>query len=111
MGLTFFINLCLFAFLLGQRNALTPSQRRRWNLIAWAAMGLAVLSKGLIGVALPALALGAYVTAQHDVSVLRRLNLVPGLALMLLICAPWFVDMCMGIDNTRHHHKTPSKKK
>jgi 4-amino-4-deoxy-L-arabinose transferase-like glycosyltransferase len=60
-------------------------------LAGWAAMALAVLSKGLIGLALPMGAVALYVLWQRDFGLLRRLHLVPGAALFLLLAAPWFV--------------------
>lgn len=91
MGLTFFTTAALFGFLLAQQAHLAPGMQRRWMLAAWAAMGFAVLSKGLIGIVLPGLALLAYALLQRDGSVLRRLRPLSGLALFLVITAPWFV--------------------
>ncbi len=56
-----------------------------------ASVALAVLSKGLIGIVLPGLALAAYVATTRDAAVLRRLHLLAGLALFSAIAAPWFV--------------------
>ncbi|MEO8717815.1 MAG: glycosyltransferase family 39 protein [Burkholderiales bacterium] len=95
MGLAFFATAALFCFLLSQQSRIAESERRRWMLAAWAAMGLAVLSKGLIGAVLPALALVIYVAVQRDASPLRRLWLLPGLALFLLVAAPWFAAVQM----------------
>src|SRR5204863_10039116 len=52
MGLTFFLELALFSLVLAWRRAATAAEQRRWLLLAWAAMALAVLSKGLVGVVL-----------------------------------------------------------
>ena len=60
-------------------------------LIAWAALALAVLSKGLIGVVLPGGALVLYTLATRDFGVWRRLHLVEGLIVFLAVAAPWFV--------------------
>lgn len=91
MGLTFFLSAAVFSFLLAQRAGLDVGRRRAWMLGAWALMGLAVLSKGLIGIVLPALALAAYVAVERDASVLERLHWRPGLALLLALTLPWFV--------------------
>ena len=64
---------------------------RAWMLGCWAAMALAVLTKGLIGVLIPAAALGAYILWQRDWNLLRSLNLRWGLPLFAAIAAPWFV--------------------
>lgn len=60
-------------------------------LAAWGAGALAVLSKGLVGVVLPALTLLAYVALRRERALLRRLHLLAGGALLLLITAPWFI--------------------
>jgi 4-amino-4-deoxy-L-arabinose transferase-like glycosyltransferase len=57
----------------------------------WAAMALAVLTKGVIGVLIPAVTLGVYTLWQRDFEVLRRLNLRGGVPLFLVIAVPWFV--------------------
>src|SRR5713226_2722402 len=95
-GTTFFMILALSAFLLAQRDGVTARQHRAWMLAAWAAMGLATMRKGLIGLVLPLAALVIYVALQRDPSILRRLCLIPGLALMLFIAAPWFVAVSLA---------------
>lgn len=91
MGVSAFLSLAVFAVLLAQRDEAQERERRAWMLLAWAAMALAVLSKGLIGVVLPAGAILLYALWQRDFGLLRRLHLVPGAALFLLLAAPWFV--------------------
>jgi 4-amino-4-deoxy-L-arabinose transferase-like glycosyltransferase len=91
MGLTFFLNAALVAFLLSRRPGLAAHAERGWMLAAWAAMALAVLSKGLVGVVLPALALSVYVLVERDWGLLRRLHWGAGLAVFTAIAAPWFV--------------------
>ena len=65
----------------------------RWLLVGWAACGLAVLSKGLIGVVLPALVIGPWLLAQGRWRDLLRLLHPAALALFALIALPWFVLM------------------
>ncbi|MFN3565178.1 MAG: phospholipid carrier-dependent glycosyltransferase, partial [Burkholderiaceae bacterium] len=97
MGLTFFLSAAVFCLLLAQRDAIDDRRRHAWMIGAWAMMGLAVLSKGLIGVVLPALALAAYVVVERDASVLRRLHWRSGLAVLLALTVPWFVAMQMRV--------------
>ncbi len=61
MGVSFFMSGTILACLMALRDGATPSEERNWMLAAWAAMALAVLSKGLIGIVLPGTALLAYV--------------------------------------------------
>jgi len=95
MTVTLFLGTAVFAFVIAQHDAATPRERRRWMLVAWAAMAGGVLSKGLIGVALPAVALGAYVLIRRDWSLLKRLHPVAGLAILLALTAPWFIAVSM----------------
>ncbi|MGB5080420.1 MAG: glycosyltransferase family 39 protein [Burkholderiales bacterium] len=91
MGLTFFLTAALLGFLLSRREGISESAERGWMMLAWAAAGLAVLSKGVVGVVLPSLALLAYVVARRDGSPLRRLSWGPGLCVFGAIVLPWFV--------------------
>ncbi|MFZ5522775.1 MAG: glycosyltransferase family 39 protein [Pseudomonadota bacterium] len=86
MGVTFFITLSIVALLIAQQQKAS----RNWMLLAWAAMALAVLSKGLMGIVLPGAALFIYCVAERDFGVLKRMHWLPGLAVFLLIVAPWF---------------------
>jgi 4-amino-4-deoxy-L-arabinose transferase-like glycosyltransferase len=91
MGVTFFLSACAFAFALAQRDAASPSERLRWMIAAWAAAALATLSKGLIGVVLPAAAVTLYVILERDWRLLRRVHWIAGGLTGLAIAAPWFV--------------------
>jgi 4-amino-4-deoxy-L-arabinose transferase-like glycosyltransferase len=90
MGLSVLMAAAVFAFAVAQAEA-ALHERRRWMLVAWAAMALAVLSKGLVGAVLPIAAVGAYVLLQRDWKLLSRLELLRGGLLLLAIAAPWFV--------------------
>ena len=89
MGVTFFLTLGIAGLLLGQVQTDTKIQRN-WMLLAWAALGLAVLSKGLMGLVLPGTALFLYAVVQRDFSVFKRMHWMAGLAVFLLVTAPWF---------------------
>jgi 4-amino-4-deoxy-L-arabinose transferase-like glycosyltransferase len=90
MALSFFMSAAVLAFAVAQREP-GEAGRRRWMLVAWAAMALAVLTKGLVGAVLPIGAAGVYVLVQRDWKLLSRLELVRGGLLFLAIAAPWFV--------------------
>jgi 4-amino-4-deoxy-L-arabinose transferase-like glycosyltransferase len=87
MGVTFFITLGIAGLLLAQAE---PDKQRKWMMLAWAGLALAVLSKGLMGLILPGTALFIYCLVQRDFGVLKRMHWLPGLALFLLITLPWF---------------------
>ena len=50
MGLTLWTTATLVSLLLAEDARARPGEQRRWMLAAWAAMALAVLSKGLVGI-------------------------------------------------------------
>lgn len=89
MGVTFFISLGIFAFLIAQQETETK-QQRNWMLLAWVGMALAMLSKGLIGLILPGTAIFIYCIVQRDFTVLKHMHWLSGLIVFLLITAPWF---------------------
>jgi 4-amino-4-deoxy-L-arabinose transferase-like glycosyltransferase len=96
MGLTSCLTLGLLAFLLALHGAPRSRASRRWMWTAWAAMGLAFLSKGLIGLAIPGAAMAAYALIQRDLSFLKRLEPFPGIAIMLVIALPWIVAVSIA---------------
>jgi 4-amino-4-deoxy-L-arabinose transferase-like glycosyltransferase len=90
MGVSLFLSGAVFAYLLS-RQATTRAAEAGWMLVAWAAMALAVMSKGLIGVVLPFATLVGYAVWHRQPGVLRRLYWLPGIALFTVITAPWFL--------------------
>ena len=95
MGVTFFLSTGLFCFLLGMACPRATREEGLWMLGAWAAMAAAVLSKGLIGLLLPGLALLAYSIVQRDWSSWQRTRPVAGALLFLVIAAPWFIKVSL----------------
>jgi 4-amino-4-deoxy-L-arabinose transferase-like glycosyltransferase len=96
MGVTFCLSLGLLSFLLAQRGKQPTRESRLWMLTAWCAMGLAFLSKGLIGFVMPAGAMAAYALIQRDVSFLKRLNLLAGVPILLFIALPWIIAVSLA---------------
>ena len=94
-GVTFWMTVGLGSLFLAQRDDATPGEERGWMLAAWAALALAVLSKGLIGIVLPGGALVIYSLLRRDWSLWRRLHLVGGAVLFLAIAAPWFIAVSL----------------
>ena len=89
MGLSFFLQLAWSAFIFAQTAA--PRPARHWMWLAYAALALAVLSKGIVALVLTGLALVVYSVLQKDRSPWKKLSPLSGLLLFLLIAAPWFV--------------------
>jgi 4-amino-4-deoxy-L-arabinose transferase-like glycosyltransferase len=96
MGVSFFLSMAIFGFVLAQRDAASARETRNAMLLAWGALGLAVLSKGLIGLVLPGAALVLYTLWQRDWALWRRLHPGKGLVLLLAITAPWFVAVSLA---------------
>ena len=90
MLLSFCLIAALSCFLMAQARRDAAPHWRTWMLGCWAAMALAVLTKGLIGALIPAATLVSYVVWQRDWQLLRRLNLRWGIALFAAIAVPWF---------------------
>ena len=90
MGVTFFITLGIVGLLLGQKEENDVRTRRNWMVLAWVAMALAVLSKGLMGLVLPGAALFLYSILQRDIGVWKRMHWSIGLLLFMLVVSPWF---------------------
>ncbi|MBE0621878.1 MAG: glycosyltransferase family 39 protein [Burkholderiales bacterium] len=91
MGVSFFLAAAVCAFLLAQHDTTAARKRTGWMLTAWAAVALAVLSKGLIGLVLPGAALVLYILVERDWKLIGRLRLATGIVLLLVLTLPWFV--------------------
>ncbi|HKI73345.1 MAG TPA: phospholipid carrier-dependent glycosyltransferase, partial [Pseudomonadales bacterium] len=91
MSVSVFIVVGLGCLVLAQRERSRPKILRNWMLLGYAALAAAVMTKGLIGVVLPAAAVFLYSIWQRDWEIWRRLHLVKGTLLLLALTAPWFV--------------------
>jgi 4-amino-4-deoxy-L-arabinose transferase-like glycosyltransferase len=94
MGLSAFLVAALCSLLLAQ-TAQDKNQSRNWMWACWAFMALATLSKGLIGAAIPAMVFVAYSLSTWDWKIWTRLKLFSGMAIYLIITAPWFVMVAL----------------
>lgn len=84
--LMFFITACVFSFFLGFTG------HRGWYFAAYAAAGLAALTKGPIGLAIPGAAILPFLIHVRGLRKwLREGHVLPGLALFLLIVLPWYI--------------------
>lgn len=95
MGFTFFMTLALCGFLFAQHPAATARDNSVWMHVTWAALAGAVLSKGLAGAVLPGAVLVIYTLVNRDWPPWKRLHLLTGGALFLLISAPWFIAVTL----------------
>jgi 4-amino-4-deoxy-L-arabinose transferase-like glycosyltransferase len=91
MSVAFFLAAALCFFLLAQREGASSRASHASMLGCWASMGLAVLSKGLIGVVLPGLVLAVYLALVRDWTMISRLRIAEGIVILTAIVSPWFV--------------------
>ncbi len=85
------ITVAVLAFVRALGVSADPAQppALRWILLGWAFCGLALLSKGLIGVVLPALVIGPWLLAQGRWRDLLRLLHPAGLLVFAAVALPW----------------------
>jgi 4-amino-4-deoxy-L-arabinose transferase-like glycosyltransferase len=102
MGVSFFLAAAVFALCLAQRDEATPTESRRWQDGAWVLLALAVLSKGLIGLVLPAATVVAYAVWQRDWGFILRIRPFRGLLILLVITAPWFIAVSLANPEFAH---------
>ena len=102
MGLTLWTTATFAALLLSEHAAGRPAEQRAWMLLAWAAMALAVLSKGLVGIVFAGAAVFFVMVTQRNLSVLRRMQWGWGLAIFAVIAVPWFVAVSRANPEFAH---------
>jgi 4-amino-4-deoxy-L-arabinose transferase-like glycosyltransferase len=122
MPVSILLTLSLFSFLIGTHEAMGLKRRLYlWSFYAFAA--LAFLTKGLIGIIIPGMVIGAWILVLGEWRMLKMLYLPSGLALFLLIAAPWHIMVGMANPEfyqfyfihehfqryltTAHHHYQP----
>jgi 4-amino-4-deoxy-L-arabinose transferase-like glycosyltransferase len=94
MGLSFFLQVAWTAFLFAQQG--DPKSSRHWMWLLWAALALAVLSKGLVALVLCGATLVTYSAFNRDLSPWKKLAPLSGLAIFLAIAAPWFIAVSLA---------------
>jgi 4-amino-4-deoxy-L-arabinose transferase-like glycosyltransferase len=110
LAVSTWITAALLAFAIGDRSE--GRARLGWLLGGYAAMGLAVMTKGLIGVVLPLGAVGAFVIATARWREVPRYALPAGLAIVAAIAVPWHVlaqqrnpDLLHYLFVVQHFHR------
>jgi 4-amino-4-deoxy-L-arabinose transferase-like glycosyltransferase len=85
--LTAFMSLTLAFFAMSEAY---PEQRRRYLLLMYAAVGLAVLTKGPMAIALPGLAFAVYLVARRELGRVREMMIPAGVVIVAAIVVPWY---------------------
>jgi 4-amino-4-deoxy-L-arabinose transferase-like glycosyltransferase len=93
MSLTFYMTATLACFCVAQDRTTDAHERARWMWLAWAAAAAAFLTKGLIALVLPAITLIGYSLLYRQWGVWKRLSILVGLLIFLLLALPWCVLM------------------
>ena len=80
---SFFITVCFACFLTAQQHS------KRFYYLMYAASALSVMTKGLIGIVVPGLVIGAYILLTRQWHILKEARLPTGLCIFLTITVPW----------------------
>ena len=86
---TFFTTLSLYFIC----DALFGSRRRSAFLAFHASVALAILTKGLLGLAVPGLAIAVFLLWSRDFARIKEFRLVSGAMIIAAIVTPWYVLM------------------
>lgn len=81
------VSTTLLFFLLGIKRPNSPY----WIYAAYFFAGLAVLTKGLIGLAFPALIIGSWILALNKWGIIKKLHPFTGIVIILTMVLPWYI--------------------
>jgi len=91
MSVSVFMAMAVGALAVAKIKKANPVSTICWMLFSWSCLAGAVLSKGLIGVVLPAATVVFYSLWQRDWKIWLDIHLIKGLLLFFAITVPWFV--------------------
>jgi 4-amino-4-deoxy-L-arabinose transferase-like glycosyltransferase len=91
---TAWLSLAFYGFLRGYTACSHPF---RWYLLFYLAVGLAVLTKGLIGLVFPVVTVGTFLALNRERRAWREMRPAWGALIVLAVAAPWHV--AVGIRN------------
>jgi len=92
MTLTLWTTLAIFLLYCGYTRA---RGKHLCYLLAYFFMGLATITKGPVGIAIPLLTMLLYCIAQKQYGQLKKLDLLPGLMIIAATAALWLVPACI----------------
>jgi len=88
ISLAFFDTLALTLFFIGYKS---EQHRKPAFLVGYAALGLAVLAKGPIGLAIPMMIIGLFLIYQRQLGFLKEMQIGWGVLIFLVVSAPWYI--------------------
>ncbi len=95
MAVSVFLTLALCAFMLAVREP--PGKTRRWWCWAlYAAMALALLTKGLIGLVIPGAIIFLWLLLLNKWRELRHAHIFSGFLVLLILAAPWHIAAALA---------------
>ena len=84
--LTLFISSSILFFYFGYQD-----RKTKFYLLSYLMMALAVLIKGIIGIAIPGLAIFLFLLFKKELNRIREMRVIPGIIIILLVGAPWYI--------------------
>ena len=90
-----------YLLLRGQAAPRSADEHRRWFLQAYVWLALAFLAKGPLAPVLSLLLVGIFLLWQRDLKALPRTGIVAGLAITVVLVAPWYV--AAGVKGGAHY--------
>ena len=100
MPLTFLLTAAMSCFWLAEASGF---ERRRFETVFFAAMGLAFFEKGPVGVVLPLLSILVYQAARRRVRELGKLHWGAGTLIFLVTALPWYVLISLRHPDYPHY--------
>ncbi len=94
MAFAFFFTLSLYFF---SRAVLGKGAPKEF-LLACALMALATLTKGLIGLVLPAVIVAAFIVVRREWKAFLQWRVPSGILVFLLVAAPWFLSVSLATE-------------
>jgi len=87
---TAFLSLTLTFFALSERD---PGRRRTWLALMYVSVGLGVLTKGPVAIALPVLAFTLYLAVTRQLRRITEMMLPLGIVIVAAIAVPWYAAL------------------
>ena len=88
ISLVFFVTLALTLFYMGYKE---DRHRKRNLLLFYGALGFAILSKGPVGLALPAMIIGLYLIVERNLKFIMKMQIGWGILIFLAVASPWYI--------------------
>jgi 4-amino-4-deoxy-L-arabinose transferase-like glycosyltransferase len=88
--ISMFMGLTLLFFALSERY---PERRRLFLILMYVSVGLGMLTKGPVAVALPGLAFALYLLVHRELKRVRHMMIPAGVLIVLAIVVPWYAAL------------------